>query len=733
MENNYFSIYLDNVFKLANTLVIKLDYNIDSINDFLKFTHPGSFDEHDPRTWKYYLNVSGEYHVSNTEMRVISLDTMQEILFSKENLIEHRATAKAYRYGTRYYYELVSRYKDQETLILGILYPIDIDKAINAKEGQIIGYPKYLVEPNEYSLINDLQKWIDGYLFRWVNKSFSIAHDLYFMTVYSIMYSMLPQTILQYRHKACKTNEAHSFHVKQYLASHGQLDKYYEQLTLKQSLWLYRNLPQVKKNQGITDTFSNLTKNIMTVRNIPLAQYTGHHNVEEMPSEIYPVIQFQKEDISEIKSLEAVNPLSLNSMLLKEDPLARLNYTIRTYDQEEIKETIENSRSNTILTKTLESTLFDYAGSSPYNLEDILLHHWMYLSHLDIYKSFVQIDNPKTGEVISLDAKDSFILGFYLYCYTFGIELIELPTVIAPRVQRIPLVNSDEILKIVDQTLIPRSLAVEMLRNQPIIGEVTSIDNFNDLCMDIYKVANYQHGLTAFQENYMRRSYAQGMASRIYTDYVCDFGSGTTYENWFSSKNIDIEDFQLSSTYDTWIIILKKATGVDLNTANSLASVQKAMSSIMTTLSSYSVQFINNINESTIKVLENPVVRPGYFDSLLKQKIRLDDMVVDTLSCHGTMQQYIDFDINVIDIENVLKSVLNGKIDFEIVVQPIESSRSSRRTYRMEVGNINVTTMNIVNDNNEGVMLVPGVDLYLDLPESDRVKVADMYGFTGLY
>lgn len=728
MDNNYYSIYLESVFQLANTLKIKFEYNIKSINDILTYTHPNSFDINNPRTWKYYLNVSGHYHSTDTPMIVTSLDTLEDIVFNKNNLIDHRATARAYQYGTRYYHELVSKYPTQETLIQGILYPVNIDKAISAKEGEILGYPGHLIEINEYSLIRKLQEWIDGFISRWVNPHFALSHDLYYFTIYSVFYSLIPQTILRIRHEACLSNEAHSFHVKQFLASHGKLDKFYDQMTLKQSLWLYRNINYVKKNLGASKTFETITEHIMTERKIPLSGYTAFHNVENMPDEIYPETLFRKETLNAIEAVESTNPLTLSKMLIKEDKLARLNYDVRVNDSLDIEESFENSISNKMLTKALESTLFDYTGSSPYSLENILLNHWIYLSSLDIYKAFIQLENPRSGEIFNLSAKDTFVLAYYLFCKSFNLELLEVPIVPAIRVQRIPLVTIDEIYSIVDHSLIPRQLAADMLSIQPLIDPIISTDSFYELCDKIYRAANYQHGLIAYQEHYYRRGLAHGMASRIYCDYICRFDEEhKSYQDWFNEHNINISDYDFVNYKDEWLKLLHRATGVDVRTTNSLASIQQAMTNIMVTLSSYSVQYINETNTSAIRLLENPTVRPGDVNFKLKQELNVDHMVVGTLKHKGKYKDFQMVDLGGCGFREKIKSMIFGRYDFEITVKPLLPQKASRRYYRVRIGGIGANVLNIVAPNDEGVIPVPGVDLYLSQSDEERMHVVDLY------
>jgi hypothetical protein len=56
--------YLDDTFKLASTLTIKSQDSIDRINELLTLQYGNNaVDVNDPSSWKYYLNICGEYHV----------------------------------------------------------------------------------------------------------------------------------------------------------------------------------------------------------------------------------------------------------------------------------------------------------------------------------------------------------------------------------------------------------------------------------------------------------------------------------------------------------------------------------------------------------------------------------------------------------------------------------------------------------------------------------------------
>ena len=90
MTAKHHRLYLDSTIALARTLVVKSEYSAEQINNqvALRFG-TNTVNPLNKSTWKYYLNVSGEYHPTDTVIKVKSLDTMQEIDFTKEQKTEN--------------------------------------------------------------------------------------------------------------------------------------------------------------------------------------------------------------------------------------------------------------------------------------------------------------------------------------------------------------------------------------------------------------------------------------------------------------------------------------------------------------------------------------------------------------------------------------------------------------------------------------------------------------------
>ena len=657
MSSNNYQIYINQTLQLAETIVIKSSYTAEALNVWVQWKQQAAGDftplDPEPTTWKYYRNLAGEYHSTDRVMTVVSMDTLDEILFTKENLQIHRATARAYQYGTRQYTELVAKYPDQEQLILGILYPTDIQRAVLAKDGEILSHPPGLVEDNEYTLINRLQKWVDHYKQRWYIPGFQYTDELYAATMLGQMYLLLVQAILVERLAACNTNEAHSFHIRQYLGSHGYLDTYMDTLTKKQALYFYRNIAYIERHAGKNRTFETLTEHIMTERSIPLAEYTMKHDVREQHETLYPEVVFRKRQLNMGIVLPENNGITVEAMLSKEQPLALANRLEPEETARQIRTTMENSPSNVVATKALESSMVDETNSSPWILSETLFNHWLYLSSQDLYVAYVSVTNPQTGEQLPLTAKEAFILAMYAFGQSIQLPFDTIPLAYASRVQRLPSIDEpnapsvDDIHSIVDHRLVPRKVAELALSMQPKIREILSIDAFYNLGVEIDHAVQMQRRLIASQEHHEARGMVQAMVTRIYSDHILRLvPEGTRYETWLSERNIDVSAFTRKDFEILYEEIVDQATGASLHRTQSIKDLQRAMVNMFTQLSSYGIQVIREINDGTIRKTDWPGVRLGDVTGALESHTKNPNVAIGLERVGQAMVGGIEMDMN---------------------------------------------------------------------------------------
>lgn len=730
MASNSYQIYIEETKRLAETIVVKSSETAEALNQWvMDYYGKSQVDLLDPASYKYYKNIAGEYHFTDTEMTVASMDTLETIVFSKETLAVHTATKNGYRYGTRQYKELVSRYPEQELLILGILYPCDKATAIAAPDGTILSYPPELVESHEYSLIPKLQSWINGYKVRWVNQQFGISDPLYPATHLGIMYLNMVPAILEFRLEACKTNEAHSYHIRQYLASHGFLDAYMDLLTLKQALFLYRNIMYIDRNAGKRETFEWLVDHIMTERYLPLAEYTMRHDVSKQPDQIYPELLFKKSPVNAVDKYPDRHTRTLTQLLAKEDPMAPQNYDYRVQHENEIREQMENSLSSVVMTKVLESSVVDYTNSSPYNLPEILLNHWIAFSADDRYRAVIVINNPKSGDQIPINAKEAFIFAWFAFCQTIGIQLEKVPQIFAKRVLRYrPAATVGDLMSVVDSKLVSQEVALRALSMQPRIDQIISTEGFYLKCKEIYSSAQMQRALIASQEHYMKRGMVHGLVSRIYSDRVITFAeTGEDYSAWLTARGLNITGLTVDDYNLLYTTILKDATGISGHTGNSLKELQAGMVRLLTQLSSYSIQILTEINNLNLRRTDWPMVRPGNVSGNQHDHLQHESTDTEVISISAASRQHLKYSLQDQAAGGLLFERTKPHLEYIIPNLVTSSIRTRFGPVMTDIGGPRPSLGKYTRPWSRDGIPIPGLDIYLGLTQEQQQDLKDVY------
>ncbi len=642
MSNASYLDYRRDVVRLARTLVLKSQASAESINKAIEnIGHTVKFGT--PTTLNYYLNLAGEYHYLDERMTVKSLDTLAEIEFNKENLLEHRATARAYAYGSSYYRDLVDKFPKQEHLIRGILNPVDIDAAIEAQDHTILWYDKTLVESNEMNLIPQLQRRIEAFFTSHGGTAFGLVHNLFEAGRYAVLGPLLVVWILSIRFANIHSNYTHSFHIWMYLDGTGKLGRYREFLTKKQALWLYRNISWISRNLGKWYCEEKLIDHLLTERGFPLVSYDLVQHVQDMPENLRPTM------------LGVSNPLNfrdqqprrrstrtVKELVEREIPLARENeiYSAATID----RVNLEQSRSaiSSRKTKIFESHVIDRSESKPYRLVDILLNEWAHLSSIRRYNAMLTLANPQTGEAFTISTKDAFVLYLYLSFKANGQVLERVPHFISERVRRVELPKLEYLRKIASKRYITDEVIKRTYDNQPAIGLIVSTAGFNELCRNIHKAALDQFDLWAIQQDRTCRVEVENVCQLFWEDAICSFGPNVTMDAWLKDRGIEAESM---SKYDANLFaldILDKATGQDLSKQYTLGEIHAAMLSLFKELSSYTIQTIKTTSDSPVIPIGHAIIRIGDEHSTEKEKVTVEVAGGAVISVSGKDRDHID-------------------------------------------------------------------------------------------
>lgn len=616
MKKDFFKEFLDLNKLFVKTLVIKSEISAESLNEFIKLTYGNNSVSDDKTTWKYYMNLAGEYHPTDQVMKITSLDTLTEIDFTKENLELHPVTKDAYQYGTKYYNSLLYNYPDREQLILGIIYPCDKTTAINADDYTILYYNKDLIEPQESTLIYDLQDYIYTFQDRWDNGQFSNVHELYYPAQHAIMYLNIIPKLLNLRFRRCKTAEAHSFHIKEYLSSHQYLDRYIPYLNYDQILYFYKNILYIERHQGSTEQFLELVDKVLTERGIPLGSLTIKH-LNEFDERYLPNVVVQKKALNLKYFVPEKTQYPLDDLFIKENPLAPGNEDYNLANQTKVTDQFKISNTSVLQTKYLESTLFDYEGSIPDPAETVFLRQWIFMSYNNLYNTNITFKDPKSSVNYTLNTFDSFIYFYYLTLKHNGFNITTIPDYYNHRVRKVNLPLKQTLLDLVnlnDQDYLEPYID-NFLNNSPTVEEVKSVKAFYNLTYSIYEQALNQWIVLSNINEMNQRGYLDQVINNLYEDHYVDFSSTPiTISTWLSDHNLPIYNYTNEEAKLLINSIFTQVTGLNINPNKLIRNISKELISLMIKLSSYSVQYIHNVNPETIDIVGQASIRISYPD-----------------------------------------------------------------------------------------------------------------------
>lgn len=416
------------IYNFLRTVTIKYDPIAQYINESL--LHKGyQVNFEDPTTWKYYLNMQGRYHLSDTPMYVTSLDTRQSILFSPETLNDNLRTRSIYLPGGAYYNRLCSLYPDQVDLIKSILFPVtDINKAIMADDLTLLHYGQGYLEPTEESvLITDIEKFLTIYKERWYF-SFLSDEPYFYITVWSSLWVQLAMLLMSSRMAHIKTAFVHSWDVWNELEAHG-LDNYSDILDREKAMMLYQNIDYFKANAGKQSNLTILANRLLTSFGIALygrsvlqESETGALNYQLTPQLVPVRIPKHAEALStriQIKSVQEIQSEIYSKGLTSSDS----RETVLAVERQ-----LGDTTLNEFATKFMEIRPIVQIKRYAEILNMFLMETLIVSINQGYYAKPIEVFDPLTDDPIYLPPKELLALYNYATLKSMGISTNEFPT-----------------------------------------------------------------------------------------------------------------------------------------------------------------------------------------------------------------------------------------------------------------------------------------------------------------
>jgi len=591
--------FYSDTFQLARTMVVKIEAIAKRDNEVLE--KAGYTVLNNKRTWRYYMNLNGDYHETDKVMKVISLDTGEEIPFTKETMAQHLLTYRQYLKGGDLYKRLTEVYDGQTLLINGILFPITYDVSIAAPNYKILRYNENLVLWNEGPLIPQVQRWINGNAPAMFETEYHVSEDLMLRQMVIDLYSGIVQCIHLTRFQAIKTRHAHDFYIWSHIDSYGEFSVYKNSLDREQVMWLHRNIEWINNNAGKEFTFDQLMDKLLTPRKIPLSKYEMVLNTKSQLTDLVPTPQWKRTQLN-MNDDKQITPVYFETekLIEKERPMAVDNTLMTSIYQEEATFEGTYSLHTELPTKVLESEMADYTNRHSDTMMTVVFNQWIYLAGKGVYQVNMAVVNPKDGRLLRLDARDAFTLWRYITRLAAGHELTTIENAFYYNVMRLLPPTAKELRQVGLGSKYITDAVVGSIRDQFVdVVSVGSAEELLNVSKSIY-ISMWKHRkLYSSYGDQVTRAAVKNATKLMYETGEISLVEDHSYVRFLQKYALDFDDYNREELTNLAWVIFKTFTGWDLNNNPSLRSIQNDLIDLMMKLSSYTVHTIKTMDDGS--------------------------------------------------------------------------------------------------------------------------------------
>ena len=645
-----YNTYISDIISLVKSIVLKSVQTINTMNSYL--TLAGDVLSTNPSDWKYYKNLAGIPYVGSSGnnndpiITIISLDTGLTIPFTPLSLANNPITfSDLSTYGASYQ-NILARYPTQGMLIRGIISPIDINTAINANDYQILNYDASYLGTAETTLINDLQVWINNYASRWDLPLYSLADNLFYASNLGILYLNMVPAIINIRLKNCKTPQAHDFHIWKFLGGYFNLDKYQNIIPFQQAQFLYRNIEYIVANAGKSEVLDFLNTNFVIPFGLTLTNFDIRKDIGNSLSNLNSglltnlnqnVIITEYEYGTSNNTTENTPLIKVNDFVNKLIPLAPLNINYVSNDISTLNTTVSTTRAMEIPTATIEGNI---KPSVLYGLVDVInekYHYFIYLASKNYIKYKYQLSIPseninnvliKPGDAVALLYYAS---GLYFNDPTFLANKSIVPTIQVRDIMTNPLsppvsLTEGQVIGVIENkflfgTLLGTNITWNRF-NDISASQIypTNILNINDYNNFLNKVINskIQHFLElGLEVDAVGRDELLFLINIFYQNYNCTYIPETSFPAFFTRIGFSLDTFSNTSLLILMNELALAFMNITTESGNTLQSPYSDMVDILSTVSSYMLQFIKGSATNDITPLDPNYAQPSFFNEQL--------------------------------------------------------------------------------------------------------------------
>ena len=655
---------------LSNSLVIKLLDVAIAINKGLVLNY-GKKIPHDKREWKYFMNLAGIKHETNNDVLVTVIELGEKRPLTRELLEKYQYTKNELLKTADVYNNLVNDYPLDIMYIHGCLYPVDIEDAINAKDGTILAYNKNFVELNEFSLLRELEIYIKDFLARWHVKEYIIVDELYLPSMLGVLYASIPSKIMNIRLERVHTNEAHSFHLEHFFRSKLDIWEAISICDTKTIYWLYKNLPYIMNNIGKEKTFKMVVKNILNPNGVGIGEYLLRSPNSQLNKDTGPFDpNYVKSDMmlttSKLNSYYTDNSkgtITIDSIVARE--LNQANIELEqdakeknTFIVDDVLAKAKKTYRDNQKTKILEISTYQLFKRQGVDLFKLITDFILYLTNEDKIHYVAEFVEPNSNKNYILTGKTCILFLMKIILTLADKQDMKLTSMYYDTVLE-PDPNS---LLIADSLLYKDKYLdnwyTDLMDNWPnVLKNCTTVQDINYIINDVIDFYTYIWTLDANSESSHISANVKAIMNLITAkgEYVLtDNPDGMTIDELLEAEDLV---YEITNTFDlteSLRVLIETFTGLDINEYNVIKEVSNGFKALVDSLTSYSVQvLLTDTGENTLYMHYNNTmhfVTGNGLAAITKAGMRpLDESYVHN---DGMANDFIDR-CNFIQVDNI--------------------------------------------------------------------------------
>lgn len=611
--------YYSDIHLLTNSLVVKLSDAGIAVNLGLIKRYNLDESEVPKNNWKYYLNLSGQKHSTNsTSIQIVIIETGLPVELTPTVLETYPVSrTELLKYGS-YYQGLITKYPDDISYINGCIQPIDINIALSAKDGTILAYNTNLVEYAEFSLIREIEKFINSFLARWHVVDFMLTDELYYTCLLGVLFANIPNKIANIRSSKINTAEVCSFHMEHFFRSHLDIWDDITGLNNASKYWLYKNIRYLIKHRGTAETFQLLLDNVFDANNIGIGEHilfkidpTLIDNTSDVTQAIY--------NKSTVKFLGTAKNKSYHfdsNTDLTVDEIINLEMTDKSievaYSQDQIQHIATNTdndvNNNTIFkqkTKIIDINVPQLFKMYTSDYILTIMDNWLYYSVNGSFNKKEVYLEPNTKRSFTLSPYDGYLL-LIKFLLKLNNEDTASITNITTKILKTTLdktsllnnlFNSGDLSNITDDI-------ISLVPNDP-TSTVVNKDSFSSYINNIVELYKYVWVSDCNMNNPVNSANIKIVSNRLFNNetVVISNTDNVSIDSILISKNIIIPNTISFDTISAIKELFLTFTGIDIDAYTTIEQNNASYIDIITKLTSYTVHAINAVDNSKTSYL----------------------------------------------------------------------------------------------------------------------------------